>query len=93
MTLVTAFSADWLRIELDYRAGAERASRPEQQPLPFGDGFLDDQGRFVLAHGTTVGLGRHAAGGEDLCSACQVFMDELIAAGFARRLDAPGRSP
>lgn len=89
-------TATWLyrlRLEHDRRQAAERASQPAQEPLPFGDHFLDDEGHYLLAHGTRVGLNRHADNDEDLCPPCQAFMNELIAAGYAKRLDTPGRSP
>lgn len=57
------------------------------QLLPFGDGYLDDDRPDW--HGTNVGLQRHTDAGEGLCPPCRELVDELIAAGLARRLDPP----
>lgn len=84
-------TGQWFLTRLRLEQERAAAALPVQQPLPFGDRFLDDQGRFVQAHGTTVGLNRHADASEGLCGPCQAFMDELIAAGFARRLEPGGQ--
>jgi hypothetical protein len=64
-----------------------RASEPRQEPLPFdGDGsFLADE--TPEFHGTTVGVSRHAAAGEKLCAPCRDWMETLVDAGLAVRLD------
>lgn len=74
-----------LRVLAERERAAERAARPRQLLLPFGDGLYDDE--TPQFHGTNVGLARHADKGERLCQLCQGLMDELLAADLAVRLD------
>lgn len=67
------------------------AARTAAPPLPFGDGLFDDP--TPEFHGTSVGLARHADASQDPCVLCHAWMDELIAAGFAVRLDDGGQQP
>lgn len=76
-----------LRFRHDRDKRERRAATAQQELLPFeGDGsFLaDEQPEF---HGTTVGVGRHAAAEEPLCGPCRAWMEELVAAGLAVRLE------
>lgn len=70
--------------ELD-RERARAEARAEL--LPFGDGYLDDDRPDF--HGTNVGLQRHTDAGEPFCPPCTALLDELLAAGLARRVDDP----
>jgi hypothetical protein len=76
-----------LRLLHDRDVAQRRASEPRQEPLPFdGDGsFLADE--TPNFHGTSVGVSRHAAAGEDLCGPCRDWMETLVEADFAVRLD------
>jgi hypothetical protein len=81
------FSADRLRFEHDWQAERDRerrrAGEPRQEPLPFGDGFLDDDELVPEIHGSALGVRRHLAAGETPCPVCREWIDELVAAGFA----------
>jgi hypothetical protein len=85
----TGFSADRLRFEHDWQAGKDRdrqrATQPRQEPLPFGDGYLDDDELVPEIHGTGLGVRRHEAAGELLCPVCLAWVNELIAGGYAAR--------
>ena len=71
---------DWQR-EKDRQA--RRTSQPRQEPLPFGDNYLDDDELVVEIHGTSLGVRRHLAASEDLCTLCAGWVDELVEAGYA----------
>ncbi len=58
--------------------------------LPFGDGYLDDDRPDF--HGTNVGLQRHTDAAEPFCPPCQRLLDELIAAGLARKVPDPAHT-
>lgn len=66
-----------LQVELEQQRAA---ARDPQEPLPFGDGCLDDEPQW---HGAGEGLRRHALAGESPCTLCAAFIRELEAAGLA----------
>lgn len=74
-----------MRLEHDRQRAAERAATPHQEPLPWGDGWLDDD--TPEYHGTNVGLARHSEADQELCWLCRRWIEELIGSGFARRLE------
>lgn len=81
---VHAYRLTRLRVEHDRALATQRASTPYQEPLPFGDGWLDGRDEAIEWHGTNVGLRLHAEADEPPCSACAGFLGELVDAGLAR---------
>jgi hypothetical protein len=85
--LASGYSPDALRLRHDWQAEKDhehrRATEPRQEPLPFDDGFLDDDELVVEIHGTALGVRRHLDAGEDPCAMCGAWIDELVAAGYA----------
>lgn len=74
-----------LRLLAEYERRATKAAEPAQLPLDLGNSlYTDETPEF---HGTQVGVSRHAAAGEELCQPCDTFMQEMVAAGFAVRLE------
>ncbi|WP_367139459.1 hypothetical protein [Saccharothrix sp. HUAS TT1] len=71
------------RLLWNHRWDREAAREFGQGLLPFdgADGHLaDPEPEF---HGTSVGLRRHVEAGQDLCSPCRAWFDELAAGGYA----------
>lgn len=79
-----------LRLQHDGAKAAERASEPRQEPLPFGDGWLDGDVETIEFHGSSVGLRLHAEAGEQPCTACASWLAELVGAGLVRALPDSG---
>lgn len=75
-----------LQLQHDSAKAAERASEPRQEPLPFGDGWLDEDEEKIEFHGSSVGLRLHAEADEQPCAACASWLAELIGAGVVRAL-------
>jgi hypothetical protein len=76
-----------LRIQYERAHAIERASTPRQEPLPFGDGWLDADQEEIEFHGTNIGLRLHAEQDETPCAPCSGFLGELLDAGLARRME------
>jgi hypothetical protein len=75
-----------LQLQHERNRASDRASAPRQEPLPFGDGWLDVDQEQIEFHGTNIGLRLHAEHEEQPCAACQAFLNELLDAGLARKV-------
>ena len=77
-----------LRLQLQHERdrAALHASTPRQEPLPFGDGWLDADQDKIEFHGTNIGLRLHVENAEQPCPPCTAFLNELLDAGLARKV-------
>lgn len=77
-----------LRLQLQHERNlaAQHASTARQEPLPFGDGWLDGDDKAIEFHGTNIGLRLHTEKAEQPCPPCAAFLNELIDAGLAREV-------
>lgn len=76
-----------LQVTHERERDAARAQASYQEPLPFGDGYLDGPDEEIEFHGSSVGLRLHVLNTEPVCPACAEFLEELAAADMLRPID------
>lgn len=81
-------SGHLVRLQLQHERdrATQRAATPRQEPLPFGDGWLDADQAEIEFHGTNIGLRLHTENAESPCPPCTAFLNELIDTGLARKV-------